>query len=293
MNTSGLLYLTGMICGAISVESFAQGDTRNEVISAEYHFAERASSTNTKEAFLSHLAPDGLIVRQGELVNGIQDWQERQANNSLLSWYPSYVDVARSGDLGLSTGPWEFWKSRQDSTASVFGHFVSIWKKQQDGEWKVAIDIGVNHRAHSTTEPPVPNSGSGLKAEQKLRKWNLLFSNAELLGLEKELIEKYRKEGPAVLASSLADNARVYRPGESPAIGKAARTTMLNRKDQYSFSPVNCEISRSGDWGYIHGNVVIITTENGKQEELKGTYMRLWKKSKQMKWEIALEVISL
>lgn len=106
--------------------ALSQGDARNDVINAEYRFAELAASANTKEAFLAHMATDGLIVRRGELVNGIKDWEPRQPNNSLLSWYPSYVGVASSGDMGLSTGPWEFWKTRQDSAPSAHGEFISI-----------------------------------------------------------------------------------------------------------------------------------------------------------------------
>jgi uncharacterized protein (TIGR02246 family) len=59
-----------------------------------------------------------------------------------LSWKPTKVTVARSGDLAYSSGTYEM-SAPDDSGKSVTDHgkYVAVWKKQADGNWKVAVDI--------------------------------------------------------------------------------------------------------------------------------------------------------
>src|SRR6185295_1413148 len=63
----------------------------------------------------------------------------------LLAWQPAYAGMARSGDLGFTTGPWEFKGDVNDKTPSGYGHFVTLWKKQSDGSWKFVVDLGITH----------------------------------------------------------------------------------------------------------------------------------------------------
>ena len=59
-----------------------------------------------------------------------------------VSWVASAVDVAASGDLGYSIGTYQFQMLMPDgSPMSDHGKYTTIWKKQTDGSWKVAVDI--------------------------------------------------------------------------------------------------------------------------------------------------------
>src|SRR5262245_34046427 len=40
--------------------------------------------------------------------------------------------------------PQEIWGTPQDPPAG-FGHYVTLWRKQPDGNWKLALDIGIGH----------------------------------------------------------------------------------------------------------------------------------------------------
>ena len=59
-----------------------------------------------------------------------------------LSWKPTNVTVAGSGDLAYSTGTYQM-SVPDDSGKSITDHgkYVAVWKKQADGNWKVAVDI--------------------------------------------------------------------------------------------------------------------------------------------------------
>ncbi len=58
-----------------------------------------------------------------------------------VEWSASEGDVSACGDLGYSIGA--FTETTSDSagnTAETTGKYVAIWKKQEDGSWKVAVD---------------------------------------------------------------------------------------------------------------------------------------------------------
>ena len=60
-----------------------------------------------------------------------------------LKWYPTQVEISSSGDLGYTIGEYErIGKDASGAPATVAGNYVSIWRKQPDGRWKIVLDIG-------------------------------------------------------------------------------------------------------------------------------------------------------
>ena len=59
-----------------------------------------------------------------------------------LEWHPEQTGVARSGDLGYTSGTytWTF-KDASGKPGSDKGKYLTIWKKHQDGSWKVLFDM--------------------------------------------------------------------------------------------------------------------------------------------------------
>ena len=66
-----------------------------------------------------------------------------QAPEFKIEWHPLKVEVAKSGDLGYSTGVYS--DSVKDpasgKTIEDHGKYLTVWKKQKDGSWKVQYDI--------------------------------------------------------------------------------------------------------------------------------------------------------
>jgi len=63
--------------------------------------------------------------------------------NNRLTWAPQHVDVAASGDLAYTYGTYEFHSIGKDGKPAVaYGKYATVWKKQKDGQWKVALDTG-------------------------------------------------------------------------------------------------------------------------------------------------------
>ena len=53
-----------------------------------------------------------------------------------FSWQPEAVAVLDSGDLGLSSGP------IFDPEGKRVGTFNSVWRRNEDGSWRVVFDRG-------------------------------------------------------------------------------------------------------------------------------------------------------
>ena len=60
-----------------------------------------------------------------------------------LTWTPLDAGISSSGDLGWTSGTYEFCSVDKDSKPTISqGKHTSIWKKQADGNWKIVLDMG-------------------------------------------------------------------------------------------------------------------------------------------------------
>src|SRR5580765_7016673 len=141
--------LSASICLALLTSPFVSAQkesvrkqNRRALAQMERDFAKAAATKGTRDAFLEFLADDGVLFQPGP-VNGKKFWTERQPRKGLLSWEPIFADVSRAGDLGYTTGPWEFRPNGADDQPVAFGQYFTIWKKQSDGSWKFVLDRGV------------------------------------------------------------------------------------------------------------------------------------------------------
>jgi ketosteroid isomerase-like protein len=63
--------------------------------------------------------------------------------NLFLKWHPNQVYVSSSADLGYSIGEYQrVGKDSAGNPTTATGNYVSIWRKQPDGKWKIVLDIG-------------------------------------------------------------------------------------------------------------------------------------------------------
>ena len=53
-----------------------------------------------------------------------------------FSWQPETVMALESGDLAFSTGP------VKDSKGIITSYYNSVWRKNNQGEWKIILDKG-------------------------------------------------------------------------------------------------------------------------------------------------------
>jgi uncharacterized protein (TIGR02246 family) len=62
--------------------------------------------------------------------------------NLKITWRADKADVAKSGELGYTSGTYQMsFSDPAGKTVSDKGKYVTVWTKQTDGSWKVLLDI--------------------------------------------------------------------------------------------------------------------------------------------------------
>jgi len=73
-----------------------------------------------------------------------------------LEWHPQGGDIAASGDLGYTYGTWERHShDKQGRKVVRTGKYLTTWKRQRDGTWKIVADLGNADDAEAA--PPRPH----------------------------------------------------------------------------------------------------------------------------------------
>ncbi len=114
------------------------------LVEAERAFSKASEDRGTREAFLTFLSRDAVVFRPSP-VAGRPVYEKMAAGDpSVLTWAPEIAEVASSGELGYTSGPYSV-RPKRDAAPASFGHYVSVWQREPDGAWKVLLDIGVRH----------------------------------------------------------------------------------------------------------------------------------------------------
>jgi ketosteroid isomerase-like protein len=218
------LFLVVLAFGATALYAEEAVSALQSLLNAETNFAEMAAEKGTRDAFLANLSDEAVIFDPGP-VNGKKVWLKRESSESKLIWQPIFADVARAGDLGYTTGPWEFKKNASDAKASGYGQFLTVWKKQADGAWKVVLDGGIETPA-PTGKPAAAQTPEAEPASSTKR--DLKSARRALANAERQFSDASGKDAGAALISAASDGIRVFRAGRFPAVGKDAAQLMLS-----------------------------------------------------------------
>ena len=277
------LTITSAAARAAETTSESVQDALQSLVQAEKNFAQMSVEKGIRAAFLANFADDAIVFDPGP-VNGKQLYQKRPATDAQLTWQPIFADIARAGDMGYTTGPWEFKKTKGDEKPVAYGQFLSVWKKQPDGTWKVVLDGGVDNPAPVNKEPAVeivPNE-SASQDEIKLK-----TARRALAAAEKEFDTASAKDAGAALIDASAPNIRVFRNGRFPAVGRDAAQLMISYDHgKMKSKSAGGAISRSGDLAYSYGEY---TSERLDGIE-HGYFVTIWRMSIGGDWKLAVDV---
>src|ERR1044072_860790 len=283
-----------IVCAVLGAAGQARNQSKELTarFETERAFSRLSEGKGVRESFTEFIADDGILFRPGP-VTGKKWMQEHPLPPSdkhpVLTWQPVFAGISRAGDMGYTTGPWQFKSDSKDAKPAAFGDFMTVWKKQADGRWKFAIDLGVGHPepkiAMAAWRPP------SMPKSTRYRRVDVTSARESLLRTEREFSKASSEQG-AVGAFRLyaASDVRVFRNDKMPFVGrKTAVTAMAPLSREWTWTPTFADVSISGDLGYSYGTYEVREkTGNGLLLE-NGNYLRVWQKINGT-WAVVIDV---
>ncbi len=294
-----------MVAMAVGMTAQQGRDALASLVEAERAFARLSVKLSQREAFLANFADDGVWFTPGP-ANTKEALRKQTpsaaAGGRTLDWDPVTGDVAASGDLGYTTGPWVS-SERGGGTAPgkviATGWFFSVWKWSSASGWKVLADFGVDARHSRTLRGqvfrraavraivPVAQSGgavaqaAGAVAQaSRLRDPKAVdgatAASDELREADAGLARRVSAAGWAeALRAAATEDVRVYRDGREPSSNREEAVRLLPGVAlPLAWRPSFAQASLAGDLGLTYGAYV----EGTGQTSVRGYYLHVWKR---------------
>jgi ketosteroid isomerase-like protein len=283
-----------MVCAFVAptvAQNKNQVNDLKSLVETERAFSRTSAEKGIRESFAEFIAPDGILFRPTAVLG--RKWMQAHplppsTARPLLSWQPIFAAVSLAGDLGYTTGPWEFKKDIKDARPNAFGNFITVWKKQADGSWKFALDLGISNPEPKTT-PPMWEPGNSQPGTGSFKKVDHEAARTSLLNVDREFSKASADQGAreAFLLYAARD-VRLFRNDHSPFVGKmAAADALAPMTAEWTWTPSFAGVSVSGDLGYSYGTYEL-REKTGVVSE-RGNYARVWKKVNG-EWKLVVDV---
>jgi ketosteroid isomerase-like protein len=115
------------------------------LLQTDREFAQASIDLGAAEAFRRYLSEDAVMFSSGRNpVHGrgsIYEIMKQGSGAYELRWEPQAGEVAGSGEMGYTWGLYTF-VEKGEGGATSYGKYVNVWKRDDDGNWRVLIDIG-------------------------------------------------------------------------------------------------------------------------------------------------------
>lgn len=138
----GLVFLVVSGCVALGQ---TKGKAEDTILAADaawlkvYQAKDLAKSVAFCDEQGSTLAPNAPIATGKDAIEKVIADDFVHDN---ITWHANKVGVARSGDLGYTSGTTEMnSKDASGKTVVYNGKYLTMWKKQKDGSWRVLYDM--------------------------------------------------------------------------------------------------------------------------------------------------------
>ena len=267
----------------------ADREAVDAVIAADAAFAAQSLERGQQVAFQEYLAADGIIFRPNAVTG--QDWlATHEQASGRLEWTPLAGAVACDGQLAVTTGPWSY--SNPDSSDVAAGHYLSIWRPDSDGAWRIVLDHGVDHAANAAPSVALAATFAALWPEVKPEDCRERRGAETLAEAEHRLDDAIRGRGLAeALRMAAADGGVAYRDDVPPGpIAVALPTTDGAFAEGSEARPELVSAEPGSDIGYSYGE--ISSPANAAAPASRAVYVRIWRNDGK-RWRVAIDMLTI
>jgi ketosteroid isomerase-like protein len=133
--------------GARAEEGFDRAVRVDEVRRAELAFAATVAEDRPR-VFAAMIDEAAVFVSGDEVTRGraaiTEAWKGFfSPDRPHMVWRPEIVEISADGELGFTRGPWTLSGVGSDGKPYERGGiFNSVWRRQEDGGWRIVFDAG-------------------------------------------------------------------------------------------------------------------------------------------------------
>lgn len=271
------------------------------LVAAERAFARLSVDSGAQAAFLANLGDDAVLFRPDPVPG--RAWQAAHPipPGGTLAWTPRWAVAARSGDLGVTSGPYVI---RRDGRAVAHGTFNSVWRRDASGQWRVLFDVGApdstrgalaaDDAAVAACGPVVTRAPDGYVAPRGRAAASATRAVAPRAVLRTDsLLGGDAADAASGLAAVAAPDARLLRPHRAAVTGAAAiRAEAARDGARLVGTPIDAGASAAGDLAYSYGRWARVAAGDTVAH---GHYLRVWRAARgagaATRWTLLLEVL--
>lgn len=165
--------LAGLALGGCDKDRDAAGpadaDSAKQAIKADETKWNADFKAKNSEALVGHYADDAFFVAPGVVADGSTEIRKVFANASTdpafaISFASDRIDVSSSGDLAYARGKFteKYTDPKTGKVMTGSGHYVTVYRKQDDGSWKAVEDLAA---VDESTVKPVPPEKPAVRAK--------------------------------------------------------------------------------------------------------------------------------
>jgi len=153
------LAILGVLTGCLGSRDTSSGlqDFQNEMMAADRGFARDVAAADPADrgrVWADWFASDGRQIVPGGVVTGTEAIAEMMGPffatpGVSLTWDPDTASASAGGDMGWTSGRYESRSPGPEGETIQHGRYLTIWRRQADGTWKVDLDTGVPDPAHA------------------------------------------------------------------------------------------------------------------------------------------------
>lgn len=279
--------LVGLACvlTLLSVPAWGQLPDKVGSLLAADRAAARVSSSQGAYAALQSIVDQNSFLFTPDRVNALSYLRSRPNMPDVLHWETNFSVVAKSMEWGVTAGPMTF---QRVGARKRQGEYVTVWKRDRKGVWKVALRAEVEHTGTNPDIKPMffePQNDNYVRHRSKAR----LAQRDDIIKSNEELFSSVSKSNvQAAYNEFLAEDARFLYPWQAPIEGKKAIIGFLSKQNiDIVTEPEEVNRAYSGEWAYSYGTATVHTAEKA----VPFRYLRIWKMQDDYQWHIQIEML--
>ena len=148
-------------CQTSTVDIAKEKDT---LLATDREWSQLSSAGQNPDSIISYWTEDAAVAGPGVFAQGKPAIKQMVASSFAtsgfhISWTPEKAVIARSGDLGYTSGTGAFtMPGPKGAITNISVKYLTVWRKEADGRWKCSEDYS------SPTAPDTTNASAGAPA---------------------------------------------------------------------------------------------------------------------------------